>query len=1440
MPTTADAPLADPARLAALAATGLFECGTDPAFDRLARVARRALGASFGFASLVGARRQVVKGRDGTDFDEGLVAEAICHRTVARAAPLAIPDTAADPLCDGLPAVRDGVRAYLGVPVRGEGGAVVGTVAVCDAAPRAWTDDDVALLEDLAATVSAEIAARATARGRDVRRQEARDHSEALFRALFDTVSQLTGLLAPDGTVVEANQTALRFAGLPREDVVGRPLWETLSVSEGVERRHRDAVARAAEGETVRYEETVWDARGAERVLDVTLKPALGEAGLLLLEGRDVTGAVQVRRLQIAMMAGLAGTWDLDLHTDAVRVSGGTDLLFGLDADAGPHPLGAYFERIHPDDVERVRAALGAAAERGGGYEAECRVVHAGGAVRWIRARGTVTTDDDGRPERIVGAVADVTEQRREAEAAARAATDLQTALDAAQMGRWEVDLETGEIFRDDRAREIHGVPATPPRLLVAEAVDVQVHPDDRPRAEAVYAEALANGESFEIEYRPAVASGRWVRVTGRVLRETRRVVGVAQDVTAEREVEEALRASAARAAFRSALADALRPLSDPVEIQAEAARVLGDHFGVARAFYAEIEPDGEYIVVHRDHCDGVPSVAGRHRIADFGRAVAEAHREGRTLVVDDVAAEPDLSADERAAYAAIDVRAHLDVTLVYEGRLAAVLALHHPAPQTWTPEEVALVEETAERTRAAVEQARAEAALRESEERLGFALDVAGLGQWDLDLETGAAFRSSRHDAIFGYPAPLASWTYDEFLEHVVPDDRDRVDRAFQEARAGGGTWAFECGIRRADGSQGWIAVRGRVWLTDGGEPRRMVGTVADVTPQRRAEAALRESEERYRTLFESVTVGFAVIDLVRDRDGTAVDYRYVEVNPTFSDQTGLEDVEGRLVSEFIPDLEPHWPELFGRVATTGRPARRLDYVAGLGRWFDVYAARVGGAGSGRVGILFNDVTEQKEAERAVRASEARFRGTFENAAVGIAHVGLDGAWLDVNERLCEIVGYSHDELLGLTFRDITHPDDLGADQEQFERLLAGEVGHYQLEKRYVHRDGHTVWINLTVAPNWASDGEVDYVISVVEDVSEKKAAEAALRALNDGLEDRVRERTAELARSNAELDQFAYVASHDLKAPIRAIDSLATWIDEDAGDALPDGSARHLALLRQRAKRMERLLDSLLAYSRAGRSEAAPEPVDTAALARDVAETVAPPGGFDVRVEGDFPVVETARAPLALVLRNLVGNAIKHHDRPDGRVTVSARDVPPHPRGPRATAPPPATAPGGGVPPPGRGGPSSRSRTTGRAWRPSTATACSGCSRRSARATRSRGAGWGWPSLKKRSRAGAGRSRSRGGTPEVLGSGLPGRSRPAPPLRANPWKSTASPSSSSKTTSSTPRPSSARSGSTGSPTRSSSSATGSRRSPRCGPSRGRASSPSPTWSSSTSTCRG
>jgi PAS domain S-box-containing protein len=126
---------------------------------------------------------------------------------------------------------------------------------------------------------------------------------------------------------------------------------------------------------------------------------------------------------------------------------------------------------------------------------------------------------------------------------------------------------------------------------------------------------------------------------------------------------------------------------------------------------------------------------------------------------------------------------------------------------------------------------------------------------------------------------------------------------------------------------------------------------------------------------------------------------------------------------------------------------------------------------------------------------SEARFRATFENAAVGIAHVGPDGSWLRVNRRLCEIAGYARDELLAKTFQDITHPDDLEADLAQLRRMRDSGIDTYNREKRYLRKDGSTVWVRLTVGSVRKEDGGIAYFISVVEDISEQKRAEIALR---------------------------------------------------------------------------------------------------------------------------------------------------------------------------------------------------------------------------------------------------------------------------------------------------------------------------------------------------------
>lgn len=184
---------------------------------------------------------------------------------------------------------------------------------------------------------------------------------------------------------------------------------------------------------------------------------------------------------------------------------------------------------------------------------------------------------------------------------------------------------------------------------------------------------------------------------------------------------------------------------------------------------------------------------------------------------------------------------------------------------------------------------------------------------------------------------------------------------------------------------------------------------------------------------------------------------------------------------------------------------------------------------------------------------------------------------------------------------------------------------------------------------------------VAIVRKATEDRVrvSEARLQQLNTTLEQRVTERTAALTRSNQDLDKFAYVASHDLRSPLRAIDNLAAWITEDAAALLPEPSQVHLGKLRGRIKRMDKLLDDLLAYSRIGRYAYPIDVVDTYQLLKNLIALMAPPPGFIFTLDEKLPVLTTTRAPLETVLRNLISNAIKHHNQTSGHVNIMVRDL-------------------------------------------------------------------------------------------------------------------------------------------------------------------------------------
>lgn len=271
------------------------------------------------------------------------------------------------------------------------------------------------------------------------------------------------------------------------------------------------------------------------------------------------------------------------------------------------------------------------------------------------------------------------------------------------------------------------------------------------------------------------------------------------------------------------------------------------------------------------------------------------------------------------------------------------------------------------------------------------------------------------------------------------------------------------------------------------------------DITSRKIAEENLRNSEMRYRLLFEDnpfpmIIYDFDTLKIIDANEATCRHYCW-----TREELTQMTIADFAIIDDLQSAIEKVQLNKDGRTIYGNWKHKKKD---GTEIVVETASHRLEIEGENLRIVLINDVSEKVRAGEELRAAEQRFRATFEQAAVGIAHVAPDGKWLMVNERLCEITGYTKEELSSLTFQDITHPDDLKKDLNYANSVLAGEIETYSTEKRYIRKDKSVVWINLTVSLTRGVDGSPKYFISVIEDISLRKAAETEMRQWADAFE--------------------------------------------------------------------------------------------------------------------------------------------------------------------------------------------------------------------------------------------------------------------------------------------------------------------------------------------------
>jgi PAS domain S-box-containing protein len=490
-------------------------------------------------------------------------------------------------------------------------------------------------------------------------------------------------------------------------------------------------------------------------------------------------------------------------------------------------------------------------------------------------------------------------------------------------------------------------------------------------------------------------------------------------------------------------------------------------------------------------------------------------------------------------------------------------------------------------------------------------------------------------------------------------------------QALAGKSVISQEMTIKSKQGKPRSLLANGAAIYSPTGEKLGAVVLMRDITKYKQAMTDRNVAEyhkDRLSTALEVAKAGAWLWDLSNQKMFWT---REVEIlldyEPDSTQQTYKEWLE-RLHPDDREQTETALQNTIDRKSNGYRCAYRIIDRNGQIRWIDAIGElHCDEQGNMQMSGLIYDITERKRIEIALQASEELFRHTFEYTSMGFCHVALDGTMSRLNSKFCEIVGYSQEELSGTTFQAITEPADLAEDLALMEKLLNGDTSEYTLEKRYIHKKGHHVWVCLTVSlvreiKVMGEIGIPQYFISAVQDIADRKQLE--LLTLNQTIDLQHLNRSLiltqeSLSKRNQELDSFVYLVSHDLKAPLRAIANLSTWIEEDLNEQITPANQQQFLLLRQRIHRMDALIDGILRYSQVGRQALENEVVDVAQLLSEIIDSLAPPKNFKIEFCSPLPILFTKRILLSQVFANLISNAIKHHDQTEGQIEISAIDL-------------------------------------------------------------------------------------------------------------------------------------------------------------------------------------
>jgi len=392
----------------------------------------------------------------------------------------------------------------------------------------------------------------------------------------------------------------------------------------------------------------------------------------------------------------------------------------------------------------------------------------------------------------------------------------------------------------------------------------------------------------------------------------------------------------------------------------------------------------------------------------------------------------------------------------------------------------------------------KAEQKIKKSEEKYRILVENAQEGIWAIDENGNTTYVNIKMGEILGYSVEEM---IGRSLFFFMDEEGKKLANHYFERRKQGIKEPHEFQFIKRNRERVYTRLETAPLINEKGEFYGALACVADITDYHQAEEKLKQSEKKFKSIFIDSPIGIELYDSegkLEDINGACLDiFGALDINSVkgfdlFQDPNVSEDVKKELLAGETVRYESEFD--FTKVKELNLYETSKSGIIDL----DILITPLYQSGTNSISnylVQVQDITERNQAEFALKESEEKFRMTFEQAAVGIAHVAPDGRFLRVNQKWCNIVGYTPEEMITRTFQEITHPDDLDADLEFVKQMLDKEISNYSMEKRYFNKDGSIVWINLTVALLFEVTGEPKYFISAIEDITYKKSTELALQ---------------------------------------------------------------------------------------------------------------------------------------------------------------------------------------------------------------------------------------------------------------------------------------------------------------------------------------------------------